>query len=113
MKPHHSKEGHATRLENNPDNNKILNRINNEMIKEALERAELKANESIINHGMAKKIDDLQDPPIANNLVLHSPADDSDDDDNESSQNDLPINIAYNTSIKAVQDVVKDVNVLH
>uniref|UniRef100_A0A1X7VCW2 Uncharacterized protein n=1 Tax=Amphimedon queenslandica TaxID=400682 RepID=A0A1X7VCW2_AMPQE len=58
MKPHHSKEGPAARVENNPDNNGILNRNTNEIIKEALERAELRANRSIINLGMAEKIDD-------------------------------------------------------
>ena len=67
MKPHHSKEGHAGRLTNNPDNNKILNRVTNDMIKEALERAKWRAKRSIINLGMAEKIDDLQDPPKANN----------------------------------------------
>ena len=55
MKPHHSKEGHGTSLENNPDNNTILNRITNEMIKKALETAELRAKRSIINLGMAVK----------------------------------------------------------
>ena len=55
MKPHHSKEGHGISLENNPDNNQILNRITNEMIKKALETAELRAKRSITNLGMAVK----------------------------------------------------------
>ena len=107
LKPHHSKEGHGT----NPKNQQVLNTITNEMIKEALERAELRAKRAIINLGMAEKLDDLKDPPIANNL-LHNNTDDSDDDNDESLDNDLPVNDAYITSIKTAQDVVKDVNVL-
>ena len=55
MKPHDSKEGHVTSLENNPDNNQKCDRITNEMIKKALETAELRAKISIINLGMAEK----------------------------------------------------------
>ena len=41
-------------------------------IKEALERAELSAKKSTINLGMVEKIDDLHDPPIANNFTSYS-----------------------------------------
>ena len=67
--------------------------LTNEMIKKALQTAELRAKKSVINLGMADNSDD--------------------DDDDQSSENDLPVNDAYITSMKTVHDVVKDVNVLH
>ena len=49
--------------------NKCLREL---QIKEALERAELSAKRSTINLGMVEKIDDLHDPPIANNFTSYS-----------------------------------------